>query len=87
MAVREIRVFGDPVLRTALSRVYYKLMNRLVEVELQDGAVKKDYTAREVTGEEKALWWERSVAAYPDYADYQEKTDREIPVFKLTPVE
>ena len=56
-------------------------------VELQDGAVRKDYTAREVTGEEKALWWERSVAAYPDYADYQEKTDREIPVFVLDAVE
>ena len=55
-------------------------------VELQDGAVRKDYTAREVTGEEKATWWERSVAAYPDYADYQDKTDREIPVFVLEPV-
>ena len=43
--------------------------------------------AREVTGEEKAIWWERSVAAYPDYADYQKKTTREIPVFVLTPVE
>jgi deazaflavin-dependent oxidoreductase (nitroreductase family) len=55
-------------------------------VELQDGAVRRDYTAREVTGEEKALWWERAVAAYPDYADYQRKTDREIPVFVLEPV-
>jgi deazaflavin-dependent oxidoreductase (nitroreductase family) len=55
-------------------------------VELQDGAVRRDYTAREVTGEEKALWWERAVAAYPDYADYQQKTDREIPVFVLEPV-
>ena len=56
-------------------------------VELQDGAVRRDYLAREVTGEEKAVWWERSVAAYPDYADYQEKTDREIPVFVLDAVE
>lgn len=56
-------------------------------VELQDGAVRKDYVAREVTGEEKALWWERSVAAYPDYADYQAKTDREIPVFVLDAVD
>lgn len=55
-------------------------------VELQDGADKRDYLAREVTGEEKAVWWERSVAAYPDYADYQTKTDREIPVFVLEPV-
>ncbi|MEV0238373.1 nitroreductase family deazaflavin-dependent oxidoreductase [Streptomyces sp. NPDC050674] len=54
-------------------------------VELQDGPVKQDMTAREVTGEEKALWWERAVAAYPPYADYQKKTDREIPVFVLEP--
>ncbi|MGI4896651.1 MAG: nitroreductase family deazaflavin-dependent oxidoreductase [Janthinobacterium lividum] len=52
-------------------------------VELQDGPVRKDYTARELEGAERALWWERSVAAYPDYADYQEKTDRVIPVFIL----
>ena len=55
-------------------------------VELQDGAVKQDMKAREVTGEEKAVWWERAVAAYPDYADYQRKTDRQIPVFVLEPV-
>ena len=47
---------------------------------------KQDMVAREVTGEEKALWWERCVAAFPDYADYQEKTDREIPVFVLEPI-
>jgi len=41
--------------------------------------------AREVTGAEKAEWWTHAVAAYPDYADYQKKTDREIPVFVLTP--
>ncbi|CAH0295925.1 hypothetical protein VF34_01674 [Rhodococcus sp. PML026] len=52
-------------------------------VELQDGPEKHDYVAREVTGDEKAVWWERSVAVYPDYADYQKKTDREIPVFVL----
>ena len=54
-------------------------------VELQDGPVRKDYTAREVFGEEKALWWERAVAAYPPYAEYQEKTDRVIPLFVLEP--
>ncbi|GAA1692417.1 nitroreductase family deazaflavin-dependent oxidoreductase [Streptomyces yatensis] len=54
-------------------------------VELQDGPVRQDMTAREVTGEEKALWWERAVEAYPDYADYQTKTDRQIPVFVLEP--
>jgi len=52
-------------------------------VELQDGAEKHDYRAREVFGDEKALWWERSVAAYPPYADYQTRTDRQIPVFVL----
>ncbi|MEV0058168.1 nitroreductase family deazaflavin-dependent oxidoreductase [Saccharopolyspora shandongensis] len=54
-------------------------------VELQDGPSRRDYVAREVTGDEKALWWSRAVAAYPDYADYQEKTSREIPVFVLEP--
>ncbi|MFG2226679.1 nitroreductase family deazaflavin-dependent oxidoreductase [Streptomyces sp. NPDC048644] len=52
-------------------------------VELQDGPVRQDMTAREVTGEEKATWWARAVDAFPDYADYQRKTDREIPVFVL----
>ncbi|KPI22216.1 hypothetical protein OK074_1054 [Actinobacteria bacterium OK074] len=52
-------------------------------VELQDGPVKQELTAREVTGEEKAQWWKRAVAAFPPYADYQTKTDREIPVFVL----
>jgi deazaflavin-dependent oxidoreductase (nitroreductase family) len=50
-------------------------------VELQDGPVKQDMTAREVTGAEKAEWWERAVTAFPPYAEYQEKTSREIPVF------
>ena len=54
-------------------------------VELQDGPTPQDMTAREVTGEEKALWWERAVAAWPDYAGYQERTDREIPLFVLEP--
>ena len=37
-------------------------------------------------GDEKAVWWERAVATWPDYAEYQTKTDRQIPVFVLTPV-
>lgn len=65
--------------------VWYFNITKQPHVELQDGEVKKDYIAREVTGEEKAVWWERAVAAYPPYADYQEKTDREIPVFVLEP--
>lgn len=52
-------------------------------VELRDGPDLSDRVAREVTGDEKALWWERAVAAYPDYADYQKKTTRQIPVFVL----
>ncbi|WP_327435453.1 MULTISPECIES: nitroreductase family deazaflavin-dependent oxidoreductase [unclassified Streptomyces] len=55
------------------------------EVELRDGTVRQDMTAREITGEEKALWWDRAVEAFPDYAEYQTKTDREIPVFVLSP--
>ncbi|OLF17810.1 nitroreductase family deazaflavin-dependent oxidoreductase [Actinophytocola xanthii] len=64
---------------------YYNLVAN-PHLELQDGPVKKDMVAREVTGEEKAAWWARAVEAYPDYADYQKKTDREIPVFVLEPV-
>ncbi|GAA2235539.1 nitroreductase family deazaflavin-dependent oxidoreductase [Herbiconiux moechotypicola] len=62
---------------------YYNIVKE-PHVELQDRTEKHDYTAREVFGDEKALWWERAVAAYPPYADYQKKTDREIPVFVLT---
>jgi len=54
-------------------------------VEVQDGAGKWDMIAREVSGAERAAWWERSIAAYPPYADYQRKTDRLIPVFVLEP--
>ena len=53
--------------------------------ELQDGPVRRDMLAREVTGDEKTVWWARAVEAFPDYADYQTKTDREIPVFVLEP--
>ncbi|SDZ16290.1 deazaflavin-dependent oxidoreductase, nitroreductase family [Saccharopolyspora shandongensis] len=63
---------------------YYNVLSNPT-VELQDGPTRRDYVAREVTGDEKALWWSRAVAAYPDYADYQVKTTREIPVFVLEP--
>jgi deazaflavin-dependent oxidoreductase (nitroreductase family) len=56
-------------------------------VELQDGTVTKEYDARELSGDERQEWWERSVAAYPPYAEYQTKTDRLIPVFVLEPRE
>ncbi|HYH31057.1 MAG TPA: nitroreductase family deazaflavin-dependent oxidoreductase [Pseudonocardia sp.] len=66
--------------------VWYHNVKAEPHVELQDGTETNDFRAREVTGEEKAVWWERAVAAYPDYADYQEKTTREIPVFVLEPL-
>ncbi|HEX4777539.1 MAG TPA: nitroreductase family deazaflavin-dependent oxidoreductase [Acidimicrobiia bacterium] len=50
-------------------------------VTIQDGSEPFDATVREVTGEERAAWWRRAVEAYPPYAEYQEKTDRTIPVF------
>ncbi|CCH78130.1 conserved hypothetical protein [Nostocoides japonicum T1-X7] len=52
---------------------------------LQDGTTVTDRVAREVSGEERATWWERCVAAYPPYAEYQTKTDRLIPIFVLEP--
>ncbi|MFD2415837.1 nitroreductase family deazaflavin-dependent oxidoreductase [Amycolatopsis pigmentata] len=55
------------------------------EFPLQDGTVTKDYVAREVEGAERDEWWERAVAAFPPYAEYQTKTDRQIPVFVLDP--
>jgi len=66
--------------------VWYHNVVKNPRVELQDGTVTGDYDAREVFGDEKTQWWERAVAAWPDYAAYQQKTDREIPVFVLTPV-
>ncbi|HLI00197.1 MAG TPA: nitroreductase family deazaflavin-dependent oxidoreductase [Acidimicrobiales bacterium] len=65
---------------------YYNLLAHPT-VEVQDGPVKREMTARLISGDEKAEWWERAVAAYPPYAEYQRKTDREIPVFVLEPVE
>lgn len=54
-------------------------------VRLQDGADRPDFTVREVTGDEKAAWWTRAVAAWPDYDNYQAATERPIPVFVLEP--
>ena len=66
---------------------WYRNLVANPHVELQDGTETKEYDARELTGDERAQWWERSVAAYPPYAEYQEKTDRLIPVFVLEPRE
>ena len=56
-------------------------------VELQDGTTTKEYDARELSGDERTEWWDRGVEAYPPYAEYQQKTDRLIPVFLLEPRE
>jgi deazaflavin-dependent oxidoreductase (nitroreductase family) len=65
--------------------VWYHNLKANPHVELQDRATKRDYIAREVFGDEKALWWERAVSTWPDYANYQRKTKRQIPVFVLEP--
>jgi deazaflavin-dependent oxidoreductase (nitroreductase family) len=67
--------------------VWYHNVVAEPHVELQDGPVRQDMTAREVTGAEKDEWWARAVAAWPAYADYQAKTDRAIPVVVLEPVD
>jgi deazaflavin-dependent oxidoreductase (nitroreductase family) len=59
---------------------YYNLKAHPDEVLIQDGPEPFEARVRQVTGEERAAWWERAVAAYPPYAEYQERTDREIPV-------
>jgi F420H(2)-dependent quinone reductase len=65
--------------------VWYHNLVADPSVELQDGPVKKDYLAHEATGEERTQWWDIAVAAYPPYAEYQTRTDRQIPVFVLVP--
>jgi F420H(2)-dependent quinone reductase len=67
--------------------VWYYNLKANPRVELQDGPVRQELVAREVTGDEKAKWWEVAVDAYPNYADYQRKTDRQIPVFVLEPAD
>jgi deazaflavin-dependent oxidoreductase (nitroreductase family) len=54
-------------------------------VELQDGAVRKDYVAHEAAGDEYRVWWERAVETWPDYDAYQQRTERRIPLFVLDP--
>ena len=85
-----MRVEHDGVYAVVASRggapqhpVWYGNLVKNPHVELQDGHEKHDYLAREVTGDEKAIWWARAVEAWPDYAEYQKKTDRQIPVFVL----
>jgi F420H(2)-dependent quinone reductase len=65
---------------------WYENLKAHPHVEVQDGPRKQDMVARELEGEERAQWWERAVAAFPSYADYQRRTDRQIPVFVLEPL-
>jgi deazaflavin-dependent oxidoreductase (nitroreductase family) len=67
--------------------VWYHNLQADPRVTVQDGTRTWPAVARELSGEERAAWWERCVAAYPPYADYQEKTDRLIPVFVLEPTD
>ena len=67
--------------------VWYYNLTANPHVELQDGPVKKDYQAREVYDGEYADWWQRAVATWPDYNEYQKKTTRTIPVFVLSPID
>src|SRR5436305_4711131 len=92
----------NPVMRVAHEGVYAAVASKggapehpswyrnLVQhpgVELQDGPNKGDYTARELSGAERETWWKRATEVWPDYDEYQTKTDREIPVFVLEPAE
>ena len=85
-----MRVEHDGVYAVVASRggapehpVWYYNLKKNPHVELQDRPTKRAYMAREVTGDEKDLWWQRAVEAWPDYAEYQKRTDRQIPVFVL----
>jgi deazaflavin-dependent oxidoreductase (nitroreductase family) len=64
---------------------YYNLKAHPDEVMIQDGPTPFEAQVREITGDERATWWERAVAAYPPYTEYQQRTDREIPVFVASP--
>jgi deazaflavin-dependent oxidoreductase (nitroreductase family) len=64
---------------------YYNLKAHPDEVVIQDGPAPFPASVREVTGDERAAWWQRAVAAFPPYAEYQQKTDRQIPVFVASP--
>ena len=64
---------------------YHNLVADPGAITLQDGAEPHDFAARELEGPERDTWWDRAVAAYPPYAEYQERTDRLIPVFLASP--
>jgi deazaflavin-dependent oxidoreductase (nitroreductase family) len=65
---------------------WYHNMKASPLIELQDGAVRQDYTARELDGQERETWWTRAIHAYPGYANYQAATSRTIPIMLLEPL-
>jgi deazaflavin-dependent oxidoreductase (nitroreductase family) len=65
--------------------VWYENIKAHPRIRLQDGTATGDYVAREVSGDERARWWDRAVEAFPSYAEYQTRTERTIPVFVLDP--
>jgi deazaflavin-dependent oxidoreductase (nitroreductase family) len=69
------------------SPAWYENLRQHPLVEVQDGPRKRDMVARELVGAERQQWWERAVDAFPDYADYQLRTTRTIPVFLLEPTD
>jgi deazaflavin-dependent oxidoreductase (nitroreductase family) len=88
-----MRVEQDGIYAAVASRggapqnpVWYRNLVEHPMVELQDETAKGDYTARELSGGEREAWWGRALEVWPDYAEYQTKTDRQIPVFLLEPV-
>ncbi|WP_263118152.1 nitroreductase family deazaflavin-dependent oxidoreductase [Cellulomonas sp. RIT-PI-Y] len=66
--------------------VWYSNLIANPVVDVQDATHKASYRMREITGDEYATWWERAVEAYPDYADYQTRTDRVIPILLAEPI-
>ena len=66
--------------------VWYHNLQAHPLVELQDGPTRRDYTVRELSGDEREEWWRRAVEVWPPYDEYQARTERLIPVLLLTPV-
>jgi deazaflavin-dependent oxidoreductase (nitroreductase family) len=81
---------GDYVLVASLGGApkhpvwYYNLKADPLALTIQDGPEPLDFEVRELSGDERSTWWDRAVAAYPAYADYEQKTERQIPVFLAT---
>ncbi len=66
---------------------WYSTLRHLPDIYIQDGDTPRRFSLRELDGDERRVWWDRSVEAYPPYAEYQEKTERRIPVLLASPVE